>query len=210
MASGEKLNTDFTDLNWYKRQQRQSMGRAHPICMSEMQGKAELWAPNLHQSYILHLILHPILHPKSPINTGRLGHGCRKCRIFSENFFCGERKSEGTHRPGSHKTSDFFGQKYGCFASKVPMFASKKSDVSEFRRGRVSCWWNGLVENPGFHPWFSTLGIINASIVSALTYREPSCRWRCRDPLWRVLRGGPACRRFRAAWCWGWCSRYLR
>ena len=71
MASGEKLNSDFTDLNWYKRQQRQSMGRVRPICMSEMQGKAELWAPNLHQSYILHLILHPILHPKSPINTGR-------------------------------------------------------------------------------------------------------------------------------------------
>ena len=93
MASGEKLNTDFTDLNWYKRQQRQSMGRAHPICMSEMQGKAELWAPNLHQSYILHLILHPILHPKSPINTGRLGHGCRKCRIFSKTFFSGRRKA---------------------------------------------------------------------------------------------------------------------
>ena len=87
MASGTKMNLDFTDLNWYKRQQRQSMGRAHPICMSEMQGKAELWAPNLHQSYILHLILHPILHPKSPINTGRLGHGCRKCRIFSKTFF---------------------------------------------------------------------------------------------------------------------------
>ena len=32
-------------------------------------------------------ILHPILHPKSPINTGRLGHGCRKCRIFSKTFF---------------------------------------------------------------------------------------------------------------------------
>ena len=87
MASDEKLNTDFTDLNWYKRQQRQSMGRAHPICMSEMQGKAELRSKKLHQSYILHLILHPILHPKSPINTGCLGHGCRKCRIFSKTFF---------------------------------------------------------------------------------------------------------------------------
>ena len=77
-------------------------------------------------------ILHPILHPKMPANTGYLGYGCRKCRIFSKNFFCGERKREGTHRPGSHKTSDFFGQKYGCFASKVRMFASKKSDVFEF------------------------------------------------------------------------------
>ena len=38
-------------------------------------------------------ILHPILHPKSPINTGRLGHGCRKCRIFSKTFFSGRRKA---------------------------------------------------------------------------------------------------------------------
>ena len=36
---------------------------------------------------------------------------------------------------GSCKTSDFFGQKYGCFASKVRMFASKKSDVFDFRKG---------------------------------------------------------------------------
>ena len=34
MASDEKLNTDFTDLNWYKRQQRQSMGRALPNVFS--------------------------------------------------------------------------------------------------------------------------------------------------------------------------------
>ena len=40
-------------------------------------------------------ILHPILHPKSPINTGRLGHGCRKCRIFFQNFFRGERRDIG-------------------------------------------------------------------------------------------------------------------
>ena len=80
-------------------------------------------------------ILHPILHPKMPANTGCLGYGCRKCRFLFKNFFCGERKREGTHRPGSYKTSDFFGQKYGCFASKVRMFASKKSDVFVFRKG---------------------------------------------------------------------------
>ena len=80
-------------------------------------------------------ILHPILHTKSPVITGILGYGCRKCRIFSKNFFCGERKREVTHRPGSHKTSDFFGQKYGCFTSKVRMVASKKSDVFDFRKG---------------------------------------------------------------------------
>ena len=150
------------------------LNRAVSLCI--LQGTIPFWlffCANLQekQGYPTpgNIILHPILHPKSPVNTEILGYGCRKCRIFSENFFCGERKSEGTHRPGSHKTSDFFGQKYGCFASKVPMFASKKSDVSEFRRGRVSCWWNGLVENLGFHPWFSTLGRINASIASTLT-----------------------------------------
>ena len=40
------------------------------------------------------------------------------------NLFC--------HYFRNPKTSDFFGQKYGCFASKVRMFASKKSDVFEF------------------------------------------------------------------------------
>ena len=38
-------------------------------------------------------------------------------------------------RSGKCKTSDFFGQKYGCFASKVRMFPSKKSDVFVFRKG---------------------------------------------------------------------------
>ena len=76
-------------------------------------------------------ILHPILHRKSSVNTGILGHGCRKCRIFFQNIFlCRE-----TPQSGDCKTSDFFGQKYGCFASKVRMFASKKSDVFDFRKG---------------------------------------------------------------------------
>ena len=44
---------------------------------------------------------------------------------FQKTFF---RREEMLHY-GSCKTSDFFGQKYGCFASKVRMFASKKSDV---------------------------------------------------------------------------------
>ena len=42
-------------------------------------------------------ILHPILHTKSPVITGILGYGCRKCRIFSKNFFC-RRKKEHAHR----------------------------------------------------------------------------------------------------------------
>ena len=90
-------------------------------------------------------ILHPILHRKPSVNTTCLGHGCRKCRIFFQNIFRRERRDIG---PGIKegglpswfierplKTSDFFGQKYGCFASKVRMFASKKSDVFDFRKG---------------------------------------------------------------------------
>ena len=71
-------------------------------------------------------ILHPILHPKSSVNTGHPVPWCRKCRRFSKTFFV-----EGRARrwSGSSKTSDFFDTKYGCFASKVRMFASKKPDV---------------------------------------------------------------------------------
>ena len=106
-------------------------------------------------------ILHPILHRKSPIITGILGYGWRKCRIFFQNFFRGgERRDIG---PGvkegdlpswfiEHplKTSDFFGQKYGCFASKVRMFASKKSDVFDFRKGESIEY--GLIWFSRFYP----------------------------------------------------------
>ena len=39
------------------------------------------------QSYILHQNLHPILHPKSSVNTTGFYAGCRKCRRFSKTFF---------------------------------------------------------------------------------------------------------------------------
>ena len=35
---------------------------------------------------------------------------------------------------GKCKKSDFFGQKYGCFAPKLRMFSSKKSDDFVFRK----------------------------------------------------------------------------
>ena len=85
----------------------------------------------LHPSYILHLILHPTLHPKLPGFIRGFHSGCRKCRRFSKNFFCG-RACGGF---GSSETSDFFGQKYGGFATKVRMFYAKKSDVFDFRNG---------------------------------------------------------------------------
>ena len=79
-------------------------------------------------------ILHPILHPKSSVNTRNLTPWCRKCRRFSKTFFVEGEREKAVLRSGSSKTSDFFGQKYGCFASKVRMFSSKKSDVFIFRK----------------------------------------------------------------------------
>ena len=81
-------------------------------------------------------ILHPILHPKSSVNTGHLAPWCRKCRRISKTFFVEGGRKNAMQRSGKCKTSDFFGQKYGCFASKVRMFSSKKSDVFVFRGNR--------------------------------------------------------------------------
>ena len=39
------------------------------------------------------------------------------------------------HRTSLGKSTDVLPQKYGCFASKVRMFSSKKSDVFVFRKG---------------------------------------------------------------------------
>ena len=111
-------------------------------------GKASKTAESYTESYTPNQILHPILHPKSPVNTGHLRHGCRKCRLFFKNFFCGKRNNgdfilrmlgiikasiaslslnDNNAEDAKHRTS--LRQKYGCFASKVRMFASKKSDV---------------------------------------------------------------------------------
>ena len=64
-------------------------------------------------------ILHPILHPKLPVNTGYSGYGCRKGRIFFQNFFRGGEKRQWS---GGCKTSDFF-------EAKVRMFCIESTDV---------------------------------------------------------------------------------
>ena len=58
----------------------------------------------------------------------------RLCGIRLGVSVCGndDKVNLFSHYFRNPKTSDFFGQKYGCFASKVRMFASKKSDVFEF------------------------------------------------------------------------------
>ena len=74
-------------------------------------------------------ILHPILHPKSSVNTGHLVPWCRKCRRFSKTFFVkrgrGERVSgsERTkHRTSLNKSTDVLFQKYGYLHRRSPMF----------------------------------------------------------------------------------------
>ena len=64
-------------------------------------------------------ILHPILHPKSSVNTRHLGPWCRKCRRFSKTFFV-EGESETTVR----KVQDI-----GLLWTKVRMFGFKSTDV---------------------------------------------------------------------------------
>ena len=78
------------------------------------------------QSYTLQLILHPILHPKSLVNTKGFAVGCRKCRRFSKTFFVEEREKHGPevakHRTSLIDSTDVLPQKYRCFYQRSPMF----------------------------------------------------------------------------------------
>ena len=70
-------------------------------------------------------ILHPILHPKLPVNTEYSGYGCRKCMIFFQNFFRGERRDSGPgvvkHRTSLGKSTDVFECSWNtpCFPVRV-------------------------------------------------------------------------------------------
>ncbi len=78
--------------------------------------------------FVLHpaWILHPILHPKSPINKGDFKDWCRKCRRKTQNFFW-------RRGFGNPKTSDFFEANLRTFEAKHRNFTLKKSDVFGFR-----------------------------------------------------------------------------
>ena len=80
----------------------------------------------LHQSYILHHILHPTLHPKSPGFIRGFHAGCRKCRRFSKNYFCGRESAYVSevqkHRTSLGKSTEVLPQKYGGFMQRSPMF----------------------------------------------------------------------------------------
>ena len=112
--------------------------------------KASKTAESYTLSYTPNQILHPILHPKSPVNTGHLRHGCRKCRLFFKNFFCGKRNNgdfilrmlgiikasiaslsqndnsaeDAKHRTSLGKSTDVLHRKYGCLPQRSPMFSN--------------------------------------------------------------------------------------
>ena len=50
-------------------------------------GKQQKQPKGVGLSYTFWRILHPILHPKFPVNTEHSAPGCRKCRRFHENFY---------------------------------------------------------------------------------------------------------------------------
>ena len=84
-------------------------------------------------------ILHPILHPKSSVNTGHPVPWCRKCRRFSKTFFIGGggwKRCNGPetakHRTSLSKSTDVLPQKYGCFHQRSPMFLFSESSFPQF------------------------------------------------------------------------------
>ena len=115
------------------------LNRAVSLCI--LQGTIPFWlffCANLQekQGYPTpgNIILHPILHPKSPVNTEILGYGCRKCRIFFQNIFRRERRDSGLgvakHRTSLGKSTDVLHRKYRCLPQRSPMFLiSEKGKV---------------------------------------------------------------------------------
>ena len=86
-------------------------------------------------------ILHPILHPKSLVNTGILGYGCRKCRIFFQNFFRGGEKRHWSGGLGGRFTKLIYRtplKNIGLLWAKVRMFCIESTDVC---LKEVRCFW---------------------------------------------------------------------
>ena len=71
-------------------------------------GKRDENVENVGKSYTVEEILHPTLHRKLPDFIGIFHIGCRKCRIFLQNFFCGMPKRLVYEGSGRRETSDFF------------------------------------------------------------------------------------------------------
>ena len=157
-----------------------------------MHGSARKNCKILHQSTILHLILHPILHPESLVNTTGFVDGCRKCRRFSETFFVGGGEKHGPevakHRTSLIESTDVLHQKCRCFHQRSPMFLfSEKGPDSPAHGKRL---WRRLPCGTGHLPLRRYLPkkTHRPSVRSASLCLQPARIRRC-----RILQGSCSC-----------------
>ena len=87
------------------------------------------------QSYILHQNLHPILHPKSSVNTISFYAGCRKCRRFPKTFFPGFRAKMNLHFPAVVRWYTDINQDSSQWAENPNSTGNTKSGNKEIRFG---------------------------------------------------------------------------
>ena len=94
-------------------------------------------------AFILHptRILHPILHPKSPIYKGNFMDWCRKCRRKTKNFFGGVGSGNAKHRTSLRQTSVLSRQNIGTFPQRSPMFlvSGKVTSLPSVHRTQYKC-----------------------------------------------------------------------
>ena len=117
-------------LSHTSKSEKTDLNRAVPLCIlllfcAFLQEKRGYPTPE-------NAILHPILHPKSLVNTGILGYGCRKCRIFFQNFFRGGEKRHWSGGLGGRFTKLIYRtplKNIGLLWAKVRMFCIESTDV---------------------------------------------------------------------------------
>ena len=151
---------------------------AHSLCpWQNAQGKCKgnAWKEGKDEA-ILHLfplILHPILHPKSPDFIGILPTGCRKCRFFPKTFFCGD---EWCVICVSRKAPHIC--RFMPIASTPPMtgipeLKKKKKRIQSlnlcifYMHNHIKCCQIHFFHILGFLPSFSRHGIIQTSLAFA-------------------------------------------
>ena len=125
-------------------------------------------------------ILHPILHPKSPVNTGILGYGCRKCRIFFQNFFRGGEKRHWSGGLGGRFTKLIYRtplKNIGLLWAKVRMFCIESTDVC---LKEVRCFWFPKRGKYWISEKLQLFAGYPALCFFFLVYHMDSQRWRCK------------------------------
>ena len=138
--------------------------------MRKYGGKRGKKARNVGQSYTLHLILHPNLHPKLPEFIRVFHTGCRKCRRFSKTFFWGGRGRMSKRL--LHEGGREF-QNIGLLCIKHPYFWGK---TSVLLHKEVRCFW--FPEKDSFlSEWLSHIVVVSFCGVPA-TSRQKVARRR--------------------------------